>query len=68
MKAKRLGPQADAYVRLDLGRGVTLILTFAEYKQALWRGKMEARARRRALAIQRQAARQEAKRLDWIEE
>lgn len=67
MKVRRLKPQTDAYVRLSLGRGVILILLFDEYKRALWRGKMEARARRRALAAERQRAQDEAKRLGWID-
>jgi len=68
MKARRIKPQTDAYVRLDLGHGRLLILLFDEYKRALWRGKMEKRAARRALASQRLMASEEAKRLRWLEE
>lgn len=68
MKARRLKPQTDAYVRLDLGRGVTLVLLWDEYVAGLKRGKAQQRYRRRIRRQEQQAARQEAQRLDWIEE
>ena len=68
MQARRLKPQTDAYVYLDLGRGVIAVLLFDEYRTALKRGKMIKRSARRVARVAEQAVRDEARRLNWIGE
>jgi hypothetical protein len=57
----------DAWVRLHLHKGVILVLTLEEYATALYRGKMERRAQRRALHAQQTQARRDSTVLAWIE-
>jgi hypothetical protein len=63
---RRLKEGVDPWVRLQLPKGVLVVLTFEEYATALYRGKMERRAHRRARHTQQTQATQEASALVWI--
>jgi hypothetical protein len=66
MQATRLKGGQDAFVRLRLPKGVLVVLTLDEYATALYRGKMERRAQRRALHAHQLSVQQEATALAWI--
>jgi hypothetical protein len=65
MNATRL-KSADGLVRLQLPKGVLLILTPEQYVAALQRGKAERRQERRRRHHERLQARQEAATLAWL--
>jgi hypothetical protein len=64
--AARLKDSGHHDVRLQLSKGVLLILTIEEYVQGLKRGKAERRAQRRQAHQARTQAGEEAGRLAWI--
>lgn len=66
MNVTRLKQRQDAFVRLRLPKGVLVVLTVNEYTTALYRGKMERRAQRRARHAQQHGARRDAAALAWI--
>jgi len=67
MRTARLKDSPDQWVRLELAKGVLLLLTQDEYVTALQRGKAERRAVAHAKRLAQTNATQEAKRLQWIE-
>src|SRR5215470_9573672 len=66
MRVTRLKEGVDPWVRLQMSKGVLVVLTFEEYATALYRGKMERRAHRRARHGQLTQAQQDATALAWI--
>ena len=66
MNVRRLKEGGDPWVRLQMAKGVLVVLTFEEYATALYRGKMERRAHRRARHGQQAQARQDATALAWV--
>jgi hypothetical protein len=67
MRTARRTDSPDQWIRLELAKGVLLLLTQDEYVTALQRGKAERRAVARAKRLAQTNATQEAKRLQWIE-
>jgi hypothetical protein len=67
MHVRRRKDGQSPWVRLQLHKGVILVLTLEEYAIALSRGKMERRAQRRALHAQQAQARRDRTVLAWIE-
>ena len=58
----------DAWIRLQLGKGVLLVLTQEKFVRALKRGKAVRRQMQRAQQVARGQAQREAAMLEWITE